>query len=195
MVIGLTGGIGCGKSAVAALLKEQGFVVVDSDQLSHQALNEPDVIAQLVKRWGRDCLGVQGLPDRKWIGKKVFADTKERQFLESVLHPRIALMRQEIIQDKSRSYVVEIPLLFELGMQNQFDATVCVMCSDEVRLGRLKSRGLSREQAQLIINSQMPLHEKVKLADFVIFNDGGHTFLESEVMRLTELLRGRPSNR
>ncbi len=195
MVLGLTGGIGCGKSAVATLLKEQGFVVIDSDQLSHQALNEPDVVAQLVKRWGRDCLGVQGLPDRKWIGKKVFADAKERQFLESVLHPRIASMRQEMIQDKSRSYVVEIPLLFELGMQNQFDATVCVMCSDEVRLGRLKSRGLSREEAQLIINSQMPLHEKFKMADYVIFNDGSHDFLRSEVSRLTECLRVRPSGR
>ncbi len=195
MVLGLTGGIGCGKSAVATLLKEQGFVVIDSDQLSHQALNEPDVVAQLVKRWGRDCLGVQGLPDRKWIGKKVFADAKERQFLESVLHPRIASMRQEMIQDKSRSYVVEIPLLFELGMQNQFDATVCVMCSDEVRLGRLKSRGLSREEAQLIINSQMPLQEKLKMADYVIFNDGSHDFLRSEVSRLTECLRVRPSGR
>ncbi len=195
MVLGLTGGIGCGKSAVATLLKEQGFVVIDSDQLSHQALNEPDVVAQLVKRWGRDCLGVQGLPDRKWIGKKVFADAKERQFLESVLHPRIASMRQEMIQDKSRSYVVEIPLLFELGMQNQFDATVCVMCSDEARLGRLKSRGLSREEAQLIINSQMPLQEKLKMADYVIFNDGSHDFLRSEVSRLTECLRVRPSGR
>jgi dephospho-CoA kinase len=80
-------------------------------------------------------------------------------------------------------------------MQNQFDATVCVMCSDEVRLGRLKSRGLSREEAQLIINSQMPIHEKVKMADYVIFNDGSHDFLRSEVSRLTECFRVRPSGR
>lgn len=192
MVLGLTGGIGCGKSAVATLLKEQGFVVIDSDQLSHQALNEPAIVAQLINRWGQECLGAQGLPDRKWIGKKVFADVKERQFLESILHPRIAELRRELMQDKSRSYAVEIPLLFELGMQKQFDATICVTCSDEVRLNRLKSRGLSHQEAQSIINSQMPLHEKVKLADYVIFNDGSHDFLRAEVVRLVECLRVRP---
>jgi dephospho-CoA kinase len=80
MFIGLTGGIGCGKSTAAGFFKSHGFVVIDSDVLAHQALNEPNTLSQLKSRWGSACIRSDGTADRSWIGKKVFADQSEQLF-------------------------------------------------------------------------------------------------------------------
>ena len=189
MVIGLTGGIGCGKTAAARFFEPHGFVIVEADQLARQALNEPASLAAIEARWGRECLRSDGSPNREWIGRKVFADTAERTFLESLLHPRVAVLRAQATADRKRSYVVEIPLLFELGLAGTFDAVVCVACSDAVRLSRLEKRGLSRDQAAARINSQMPISHKVKKSKFVIWNDGDLDFLQAEVDRLVAALR------
>lgn len=189
MVIGLTGGIGCGKTAAARFFEPNGFVIVESDQLARQALEEPEGLAEIQKRWGRGCLLPDGTPNREWIGRKVFTDLNERTFLEALLHPRVAALRARAIADRSRSYIVEIPLLFELGLEGTFDAVVCVACSEAVRLSRLEKRGLSHEQALARINSQMPLDEKVKKSKFIIWNDGDLDFLEAEVDHLVTLLR------
>jgi len=181
MVIGLTGGIGCGKSTAASFFKSHGFVVIDSDVLAHQALNEPNTLAQLKSRWGSACIQNDGTANREWIGKKVFSDSAEKGFLESIIHPRIAALRQSALADSTKSYVLEIPLLFELGLTQGLNATVCVASSDEVRLKRLQSRGLNRADALNRINSQMPINEKVKRSDYVIWNDGSIEFLRAEV--------------
>ena len=189
MVIGLTGGIGCGKTAAARFFEPSGFVVVEADQLARRALVEPASLAAIQQRWGKECLLPNGAPNREWIGRKVFSDATERTFLESLLHPRVAKLREEAISDRSRSYVVEIPLLFELGLEGAFDAVVCIACSDDVRLKRLENRGLSREQALARINSQMLISEKVKKSKYVILNDGDIDFLEAQVDRLVATLR------
>ena len=190
MVIGLTGGIGCGKSTAAGFFKSHGFVVIDSDELAHQALNESQTLAQLKSRWGLACMQSDGTADREWIGKKVFSNPAEKSFLESVIHPRIAALRQEAMADSSKSYVLEIPLLFELGLTQGLAATVCVASSDEVRLQRLELRGLSRTDAQKRINSQMPISEKVKKSNYVIWNDGSLEFLKAEVDNCAQRLKG-----
>ncbi len=190
MVIGLTGGIGCGKSTVAGFFKSHGFVVIDSDILAHQALNESQTLAQLKSRWGSACIQNDGTADRDWIGKKVFSDLAEKNFLESVIHPRIAALRLEAMADSSKSYILEIPLLFELGLTQGLTAIVCVASSDEVRLQRLESRGLSRIEAQKRINSQMPIHEKVKKSNHVIWNDGSLDFLKAEVDKCVQTIKG-----
>ncbi len=189
MVIGLTGGIGCGKTAAARFFEPHGFVIVEADQLARVALAELPSLAAIQARWGKDCLRSDGSPNREWIGRKVFADANERAFLESLLHPRVATLRAQATADRSRSYIVEIPLLFELGLESTFDAVVCIACSDEVRLNRLEKRGLSREQATARINTQMPISEKVKKSKYVIFNDGDLDFLEAQVDRLVTTLR------
>ncbi len=189
MVIGLTGGIGCGKSTAAGFFKSHGFVVIDSDVLAHQALNESNTLAQLKSRWGSACIQNDGTADREWIGKKVFSDPSEKTFLEYIVHPRIAALRQEAMADSSKSYILEIPLLFELGLTRGLAATVCVASSDEVRLQRLESRGLSRTDAQKRINSQMPISEKVKKSNYVIWNDGSLDFLKSEVDKCVQTLK------
>ena len=189
MVIGLTGGIGCGKSTAAGFFKSHGFVVIDSDVLAHQALNEPSTLSQLKSRWGSACIQNDGTANRDWIGKKVFSDLAEKSFLESITHPRIAALRQAAMADPSKSYILEIPLLFELGLTQGLNAIICIASSDEVRLKRLESRGMSRTDALKRINSQMPVSEKVKKSSYVIWNDGSIEFLRAEVNKCVQSLK------
>lgn len=190
MVIGLTGGIGCGKSTAAACFAELGFVVIDADQLARQVLESHVCVSHLRDRWGAACLDAQGVPDRKWIGAKVFADADERAFLESVTHPEVARLRREATADASVDYVVEIPLLFEKDLTAGFTAVVVVACSDDVRRARLRARGLSDDDISARIASQLSLVEKVKRADVVIWNDGEPAFLREQVRRWVGQLRG-----
>lgn len=190
MVIGLTGGIGCGKSTAAACFAELGFVVVDADQLARQVLESHVCVSHLRDRWGAACLDSQGIPDRKWIGEKVFADPAERAFLESVTHPEVARLRREATADPQHNYVVEIPLLFEKDLAAGFNAVVVIACSDDVRRVRLRTRGLSDAEISARIASQLSLVEKVKRADVVIWNDGDAAFLREQVRGWVERLRG-----
>ena len=189
MVIGLTGGIGCGKSTAAACFAELGFVVIDADQLARQVLESHVCVSHLRDRWGAACLDEQGVPDRKWIGAKVFADPAERAFLESVTHPEVARLRREATADPRHDYVVEIPLLFEKDLTAGFTAIVVVACSDDVRRARLRARGLSDDEISARIASQLSLVEKVKRADAVIWNDGDPVFLHEQVRRWVGQLR------
>ena len=189
MVIGLTGGIGCGKSTAAACFVELGFQVVDADRLARQVLESHVCVSRLRERWGAACLDAQGVPDRKWIGAKVFADPAERAFLESVTHPEVARLRREATADPKHDYVVEIPLLFEKDLAAGFAAVVVVACSDDVRRARLRARGLSDDEISARIASQLSLVEKVKRADAVIWNDGEPVFLHEQVRRWVGQLR------
>lgn len=189
MVIGLTGGIGCGKSTVAGFFKSHGFVVIDSDVLAHQALNEPATLEALKKRWGQDCIQKNGEADRAWIGQKVFTHSEERSFLESITHPRVVALRSQAMHDSTKSYILEIPLLFEKGLNSGLDVIICVASSEETQVTRLKSKGLKSEEALQRIKSQMPVSEKVKRANYVIWNDGSLDFLRAEVDNCVQRLR------
>lgn len=189
MVIGLTGGIGCGKSTAAACFAGMGFLVVDADRLARQVLESPVCVSRLRERWGAACLDARGIPDRKWIGAKVFADPAERAFLESVTHPEVARLRREATADPQRDYVVEIPLLFEKDLAADFTAVVVVACSEDVRRARLRARGLSDDEISVRIASQLSLVEKVKRADVVIWNDGEPDFLREQVSRWVGQMR------
>jgi dephospho-CoA kinase len=184
MVIGLTGGIGCGKSVAAACFAAHGFVHVDADSLAHRALGLPEVRQAVQQRWGQGFYHADGSPDRPRIAAKVFAERAELDFLESLVHPLVADLRREAVADASRSYVVEIPLLFEKQLAPEFDRIVCVACSDSVRLQRLQSRGLSPEESERRIKMQMPVGQKVKNSDYVLWNDGDLPSLQRQVDRL-----------
>ena len=191
MVIGLTGGIGCGKSAAAACFAKSGFHVVDADLIARQILESADVVIRLRGRWGEACLGEDGRPDRRWIATKVFQDAPERAFLEGLIHPEVARLRREAVADQSRHHVVEIPLLFEKNLTDGFDAIVCVGSSEETRRARLLDRGLSVDDIDRRINSQLPLSEKVKRSEFVLWNDGELDFLQAQVTQLIARLISR----
>ena len=189
MVIGLTGGIGCGKSAAAACFARRGFQVIDADALAREVLTSPACVDQLVRRWGQACLTGEGSPDRAWIAAKVFAEPAERAFLESVTHPEVARRRALAVADRSRHHVVEIPLLFEKNLAAEFDAVVCVSSSEPVRFLRLERRGLRPSAARARMDSQDPLAEKVRKSDHVLFNDGDLDFLDAQVAVLVDRLR------
>lgn len=184
MVIGLTGGIGCGKSAAAACFARFGFNIVDADVLARQVLESPASVQVLRARWGEACLAADGRPDRRWIAEKVFGDPAELSFLEGVTHPEVARLRQEAVSDAKRHHLVEIPLLFEKNLTAGFDLVACVACSDDTRRARLLKKGLTEAEISRRIASQMPLSEKVKRSDVVLWNDGEPEFLHAQVAAL-----------
>jgi dephospho-CoA kinase len=171
-----------------AVFSRLGFNVVDADQLARSVLVRPDIVQQLVARWGRDALGADGLPDRAWIGRKVFGAPAELAFLEALLHPEVARLRAAAVADSTRHHVVEIPLLFEKGLEAGYDCVICVACSDAVRLTRLASRGLSLADAQARVDAQMPLGQKVAKSKHVLWNDGDIAALEAQVKQLVARL-------
>jgi dephospho-CoA kinase len=187
--VGLTGGIGAGKSETLAAFEQLGAATLSTDQVTHDLLGDEEVRRALIDHWGEK-VAPGGEVDRERVGEIVFADRGELDWLESVLHPRVGIhvleWRQKLDPDVEVA-VVEVPLLFEAAMEHAFDATVAVVASDEVRDRRLRERGQpgleGREERQL------DQAEKERRADHVIRNDASLQELESEVSKLIDQLR------
>ena len=194
MIAGITGGVGCGKSTVARALEMRGFKRIDSDQLVRErVLTDPAVLAALRARFGDEVLAMGPAGDvgvnRPALAKRVFGDDAERLWLEDLTHPRVFGLWQEILAtDPTARWVVEVPLLFEKGLENWFDFTVCVACAPDQQLVRLEQRGLPRVLAGQRISKQLPLARKIELSDFVLWNEGTPAFLEAQVDRLAHAL-------
>jgi dephospho-CoA kinase len=188
MIVGITGGIGCGKSTVARLCDQRGFRRLDSDALvREQVLTRPEVRDALRSRWGDAVFVADGSVNRAAVAERVFADESELRWLEALTHPIVfQLWRQAFASAPDARWVVEVPLLFEQALENWFDFTVCVACAPERQLVRLEQRGLPRVLAGQRISKQLPLARKIELADFVLWNDGSPEFLEAQVARLIE---------
>jgi dephospho-CoA kinase len=177
-VIGLTGGIATGKSDISRFFQERGGVVIDADLLARQAV-EPGSpgLAAVVSAFGEEVRAADGGLDRKRLGELVFADSGRRRQLEGILHPEIRRLAEERIAEASGSgarvvfYVA--PLLIEAKATDRVDEVWVVTVRPEVQLERLMRRdGISREEAQRIIASQMPLAEKERCGRIVIDNSG-----------------------
>lgn len=183
MLIGITGGIGCGKSTVAGHFESLGYLRMDSDEIiRNQVLTNPEVIAGLVERFGHQVLLEGGAVNRGYLASRIFACDVERQWLEDYLLPRLFSIWRSALAERARTHwVFEVPLLFEKHLENWFDFTVCVATTAENQLVRLEKRGMTRAHAELRISKQLPLARKVELADFVIGNDGTPDFLRLQV--------------
>ncbi|MCR6656926.1 MAG: dephospho-CoA kinase [Opitutus sp.] len=190
MILGVTGGIGCGKSSAVAMFAKAGFRMLDSDRLIREhVLADAEVRGLLRERFGQEVLTAEGAVDRARLGAAVFSDSAALAWLESVTHPRLfALWRKAFAEDPKAAWAVEVPLLFEKGLENWFDFTVCVACSPERQLARLEQRGLPRALAEQRISKQLPLARKIEQADFVLWNDGTPEFLQAEIRQLIEAL-------
>jgi dephospho-CoA kinase len=191
MIIGITGGMGCGKSAVAGMCERAGFRRLDSDALvREQILTLPAVRAQLSQRYGDGILTADGSVNRSRLAERVFADDGERLWLEELTHPLLlGLWRQSLAAVPDESWAVEVPLLFEKNLENWFDFTLCVACAPAQQLARLEQRGLPHALAEQRISKQLPLVRKIELADFVLWNDGSVQFLQDQVNELIHALR------
>ena len=195
MIVGITGGVGCGKSTAARAMEARGFRRLDSDQIvREQILTDPAVIAVLRTRYGDEVVetataGGALAVNRPALAARVFAEDVERQWLEELTHPRVfAVWRAMFAAEPAARWAVEVPLLHEKGLENWFDFTVCVACAPAQQLARLEQRGLPRALAGQRISKQLPLARKIDLSDFVLWNEGSPAFLESQVDRLAEAL-------
>ena len=196
MLMGLTGGIACGKSTVADMLAQHGFEILDTDDVAHQCLERAgDCYEDVVDTFGEQILDDAGTIDRQILGRIVFQDPAQRKTLEKIMHPVIGATWHtwgQNVRDRDVQGCVVIPLLFEGGAVEGWDAIVCISAAPETVMARLTARGLTREEACLRIESQLPLPEKERQSNYVIENNGSLSELETNVRNLiNELVSSR----
>lgn len=184
--IGLTGGIGSGKSTVATLLAERGAVVVDADRLAREVVapGTPG-LAAIVEEFGSDVLAEDGALDRAALASVVFADPAARARLDAIVHPRVRARAAELAAAAPPGSVVvqDVPLLVETGQAGSFDLVLVVETDPETRVARLVDRGLSAADARARIASQATDEERRAVADVVLHNDGAPAALAEQVQR------------
>lgn len=195
MIIGLTGGIGTGKSTVSAMLKAKGIMVIDSDQIAREVV-EPGskALAQIVAHFGQEVLLPDGRLNRKTLGARVFGNEEERKRLMEITHPAIFAETEKRISEAQKNgealIVLDSPLLIETGRYKQTDLVVLVYADEETQLQRIMRRdNLTEEEARNRIIAQMPIDEKRQYADIIIDNRGTIEELEVQVAQLLNRLR------
>jgi len=185
-VVGLTGGIGTGKSTALAEFARLGAATVSLDQIARaQAQPGREGWAAIKKAFGADVLDEKGAIDRRRLGARVFRSPAERRKLERATHPAIRREMKRLISLLDGVVVVDVPLLFEGGLQKEFDATVLVACAPARQLARVTRRDkLSPADARRRIAAQLPLARKRALADFTLDNDASRAALNARVRSL-----------
>lgn len=194
LILGLAGGIGSGKSAVAALLGELGFVVSDSDAGARAVLEKPEVVRELAAAFGRGVLDGDGRPDRRAIADAVFGDAAKRRTLEGIVHPRLheerALLIEAARAKGTAGVVIDAPLLFEAGVDGECDAVIFVDTPRELRLRRVtQGRGWAEDELARREAAQMPLSEKRARCQAVVANDDDHDALRARVRAAVAAIR------
>lgn len=196
LLVGLTGGIGSGKSTVARLLEKRGAVVFDADLLAREAV-EPGTPghAAVIERFGADVLAPGGELDREALASIVFADPAARRDLEQIVHPEVRRLfaeGSEAYRDTDRVVVFSAPLLVETGMHTAFEVLVVVSATVATQIERLmRQRGMSEPSIRARIDAQAPLEDKAAAADFLVDNEGSLDELESQVEQLWNELSTR----
>ncbi|HEX8119832.1 MAG TPA: dephospho-CoA kinase [Solirubrobacteraceae bacterium] len=186
--VGLTGGLGAGKSTALSALERLGAATLSTDAVVHELYETDDVRDAVVGRWGEE-VAPGGSVDRSAVARRAFATTDDRQWLEQLLWPkvgeRVAAFREEALaaDPPPRAAVVETPLLFEAGLDGIYDATIAVVADEAVRAQRAGARG--HEAVDERASRQLPQEEKARRATFTVRNDGTVDELEA---RLSELL-------
>ena len=183
-VIGLTGGMGAGKSTALAALERLGAAVLSSDAIVHELLLQPDVRTRIVERFGPQ-VAPEGTLDRAALARGAFGNDADRTWLEALLWPLVGARADAWIrevrarQPPPRAAVIEVPLLFESGEIDGYDATIAVVAEEALRTQRASSRGHALGDER--VARQLPQEEKARLATFVVRNDGTESDLEREL--------------
>jgi dephospho-CoA kinase len=190
-VVGLTGGMGAGKSTALAALERLGAEVLSSDDVVHELYDSEQVREAVTARWGPD-VAPDGAIDRAAVAAQAFASHEERVWLESLLWPLVGertaawLAEVRARRPSARAAVIEVPLLFEAGLQDAYDATIAVISDEHVRNERTSQRGHAQLDERLA--RQLPQEEKARLATFVVRNDGSEKDLERELSEVLDKL-------
>jgi dephospho-CoA kinase len=194
MVIGLTGGIACGKSTVSRMLEERAARIIDADVIAREVVRPgKEAWSLIVERFGRDILLANNEIDRVKLGGIVFSDEQARLDLNAIVHPAVRQRMRELTQEAQEEgialIVLDIPLLYESKLTHMVEKVVVVYCSPEQQLTRLMERnGFTEEEAKQRISAQMSVEEKKKRADYVIDNSGTLKETEAQVDELVETL-------
>jgi dephospho-CoA kinase len=183
-VIGLTGGIGCGKSLAAQYFSELGALVIDADQLARAAIERGSQgFDEAVSIFGDSILN-NGDIDRRALGEIIFEDPDAKKKLEGIIHPFVRQQFEEAVSSlkADETLIYEIPLLVETGAQDRFDLVITVESELENRISRLRQRGMHISEIEARIAAQASREQRVEIADFLIENDG----TEDELLRQVE---------
>jgi dephospho-CoA kinase len=202
--IGLTGGIASGKSTVSQKLKESSIPVIDADEIAKDVVKKGSPgLKAIIEKFGADVLLPDGSLDRRKLGQKVFGNKELRSALEAITHPlvraEVERRRRDLEEKNIPVAVYDIPLLFEVQCEDQFDAIIVVSCSPEQQRERLNQRSqseglpLDENEIEKRISSQIPLKQKEQKASFVVMNDGDQAKLTSEISRLLKWLNSLTS--
>ena len=190
--VGLTGGIGSGKSAVATRLAELGAVIVDSDRLAREVVAPgTDGFDEVVEVFGPGVVAVDGSLDRAALGRMVFGDGAKRRRLEGIIHPRVRARAAEMAASAPEGVLVvnDVPLLVEAGLADSYEAVIVVFADERTRVERIvRARGMNEQEAKARIAAQASDEQRHAVADFEIYNDGTLEELRSKVDDLWPLL-------
>lgn len=196
--LALTGNIASGKSTVAALLAAHGATIIDADLLAREAVRPgTDALDAIVDRFGPSVLQADGTLDRPALRQRVFRDPVAREALNAIVHPAVSQRRDAQLADARRRgdavVISDIPLLFEVGLEHAFDGVILVDAPETERLERLRrDRGLSRDEAQAMIDAQWPSARKRSGATWIIDNDGPREHLPARVAELWLTIQALP---
>jgi dephospho-CoA kinase len=186
MVVGLTGGIACGKSVALDFFREVGSGIVSTDVITHRLLSEDEgVKGALRKEFGELVFSVEGTVDKGQLGHLIFSNPLKRRWLEELLHPLIRTEWLHAVTNYEGNLVtVELPLLFENSLESEFDFVVSIFSNPKTQMHRLLERGLDQTEARNRLDAQLPTGLKARRADFVLLGDGETSYLEQQVERL-----------
>lgn len=186
--VGLTGGIGSGKSTVAEIFSELGITVIDADQIAHQLTqSNTECFNEIIQLFGKEYIAENGELNRKKIAESIFSEPSKKIALENILHPKIKQrMIQEAEKVKHGSYIIfSLPLLFESNFTDLIDKSVVIDADDEVRIERIKRRdGRTEEQIRQIMKHQIDRITRLQKADDVLYNNGDIDSLRDSVTHL-----------
>jgi dephospho-CoA kinase len=195
LLVGLTGGIGAGKSTVANLLERRGAIILDADAFARDAVRAgTDALGAVVRRFGEGVLRPEGELDRARLASIVFADRDALADLEAIIHPEVRRMIAEGVQshlDTDDVVVLVNPLLIEMGTHRDCDVVVVVSASRETQVARSLARGMGEADVRARIDAQLPLEQRARAADVLLDNEGTREELEAEVEVLWHDLAAR----
>jgi dephospho-CoA kinase len=196
LLVGLTGGIGSGKSTVARMLADKGAFVCDADQLARAAIDPGTPgFGAVVRSFGESVTDREGGLDRAALARLVFADEVRRRELESIVHPVVRARIAEVVlahRGTDDIVVIDSPLIVETGQEGAFDVLVVVSAPEQAQVERLvMERGMSEADVRARIGAQLPLEDKARVADVVLDNEGSLEELQPQVDRLWNELAAR----
>ncbi|MCF7669234.1 MAG: dephospho-CoA kinase [Verrucomicrobia bacterium] len=197
-VIGLTGGIGMGKSTAAKYISEYGIPVVDTDSIARElVMPGAPALQEITETFGAQVIDESGELKRTELAKTIFSNPGKRRKLESILHPKIRhewLTRTKTLENEEhRACAVVIPLLFEIGGDEAIDIIICVATTKETQRNRLRLKGMTDSDISGRIAAQKPIEYKMTMSDFVVWNESSPVLLRTQIFRILDSITGKRS--